>query len=147
MKHIITIVFLLLLASICNSQVMNPSVNRQWTYDGIISGSHLEGDSLILMTIPAKCAITSVYVLPEDTVLSYAAEVHISLSGASSDIVVWNYEGASSWECTGCKEMDWIPSSPVIYTKGPDFVVARFIAISGIPIGGLRVIISYMEML
>lgn len=142
MKHVL---LLILLTAGASAQVLQPASPRHMTVDGRIYARTTDADSVILASIPARSAITRVYVMPEDTLWMLSASVIIATE--YGEILTWTSETAGVDDCLGCFASDWPQTwGDVLYNKNPRTLVARLTGWTGDARGTMRIIVEYVEL-
>ena len=113
--------------------------------DGRIYARTTDADTITLATIPARSAITGVYIMPEDTLWMYSDSLVISANNV--DVMAWHSEIAGLDDCLGCLAADW-PQTPgdVLYQKSAQTIRARLAGIGADVRGTFRIIITYIEL-
>jgi hypothetical protein len=139
------ILLALVLTASASAQVLQPASPRHMTIDGRIYARTTDDDTLTLATIPARSAITGVYILPEDTLWMYSDSLVVSTNNV--DVMAWHSEIAGVDDCLGCLAADW-PQMPgdVLYSKSEQVIRARLVGIGADVRGTFRIIITYIEL-
>lgn len=137
--------FILLFLPICLYGQLQPASMREHVYDGRIYARLTDADSLVLCSIPAKSAITRVYVMPEDSLWMLSASVIIATE--YQEILTWTSEMAGIDDCLGCFASDWpVTYGDVLYNKNPRTLVARLPGWTGDARGTFRIVVTYIEL-
>lgn len=146
MRFILILVALVCMALPAHAQEKLGVVpTRTFTLDGRIYARTTDADSVVLASIPARAAITRVYVMPEDSAWMLSASVIIATE--YGEILTWTSETAGVDDCLGCYASDWPQTwGDVLYNKNPRTLVARLTGWTGDARGTFRVIVEYIEL-
>lgn len=130
------------------SQILQPCAPREYIYDGRIYAREMDADTLVLMALPPKSAVRSMYIIAEDTLWSYSSIVTIRSGGPSgSSFLVWDPEQSGLGDCYGCIAADWLfTTGTIYYTKNGTNIVAELTGAGGDVRGTLRVIVRWIEL-
>lgn len=149
MRTIATILLLLIATSARAQDTLDVGTPRTVTLEGIVNAAHTEVDTVLLGTLPARCAITAVYIISEGDTLwqrSGGAQVRFE-SPVSTALVTWTVDDAGLLDCYGCLAADWTPGTgTVAYRKTPTKIVLDLTTPSSDLRGRLRIIIRYIEL-
>ena len=143
-RALLTIAFALVCMS-ASAQVLQPAAPREHVIDGRIYARTTDADSVVLFDIPARSAITRVFVMPEDTLWMLSASVVIATE--YGEILTWTSETAGLDGCLGCFASDWPQTyGDVLYRAGTQRLVARLPGWTGDARGTMRIIVTYTEL-
>lgn len=142
MKHVLLFIILTVAAS---GQVLQPASPRHMMVDGRVYARTTDADSVVLASIPARAAITRVYLMPEDSAWMLSASIVIATE--YGEILTWTSETAGVDDCLGCFASDWPQTwGDVLYSKNARTLVARLTGWTGDTRGTMRIIVEYVEL-
>jgi hypothetical protein len=136
---------LFIILTSCAFAQLQPASPREFIYDGRIYARSVDADSVVLLNIPARTAITRIYVMPEDSTWMLSASV--ILATQYGEIMTYTTEDAGVDDCYGCLAADWPQTwGDVLYSKNARTLVARLTGWTGDARGTLRIIVYLSEL-
>lgn len=136
---------LLLLALPASAQILNDVPTRDVVADGRLYARSVDADSVVLLNIPARTAVTRIYIMPEDSTWMLSASV--ILATEYGEIMTYTTEDAGVDDCYGCLAADWPQTwGDVLYNKNARTLVARLTGWTGDARGTLRIIVYLSEL-
>jgi hypothetical protein len=143
-RALILAVFLTASAS---AQIAIPAAPREFVVDAVVEAARTEVDTVLLHILPARSAVTAVYIASEGDTLwarSGSAQVRYE-SPASTPLVTWSVDDAALLDCYGCASADWAPGAGTIaYCPAETRIVLDMLTPSADLRGRLRIIIRYI---
>lgn len=137
----------LILTASASAQVAIPAAPREFIVDAVVEAAHTEVDTVLLHILPARSAVTAVYIVSEGDTLwqrSGAAQVRFE-SPVSTALVTWTVDDAALLDCYGCLAADWTPGAGTIaYRSTETRIVLDLTTPSSDLRGRLRIIIRYI---
>lgn len=144
-----TLILVLLLTASASAQVAIPAAPREFLVDAVVEAAYTEVDTVLLHHLPARSAVTAVYIISEGDTLwqrSGGAQVRFE-APVSTALVTWTVDDAGLLDCYGCLAADWTPGvGAVAYRKTPTKIVLDLTTPSSDLRGRLRIIIRYIEL-
>lgn len=140
----------ILLTASASAQIAIPAAPREFVMDAVVEAAHTTVDTVHLFDLPARSAVTAVYIISEGDTLwvrSGGAQVRFE-APVSTELVTWTSDDAGLLDCYGCLAADWVPGAgAVAYRTVPTKIVLDMLTPSGDLRGRLRIIIRYIELI
>lgn len=145
-----TLILALTLTASASAQIAIPAAPREFIVDAVVEAAHTTVDTVHLFDLPARSAVTAVYIISEgDTLWVRSGGAQVRFEGPSgTELSTWTSESAGLLDCYGCLAADWVPGAGAIaYRKNATRIVLDMLTPSGDLRGRLRIIIRYIELI
>lgn len=140
----------IVLSSSAAAQIAIPAAPREFIVDAVVEAAHVDSDTIPLFVLPARAAVTAVYVISEgDSMWTASGSALVRFeSPDATQLVMWTPESAGLLDCYGCLAADWSPGTGAIaYRKQRTMIVLDLVGPTGDHRGRLRIIIRYIELI